>query len=119
MGEGHLRDPRWPTEEWTDDRRTWGKMTAKKQGLAMWKESPNGAANWWRAAGGPHLSVGERSGERGRFARHHPVYRGWRERGGGPRTPTACRTGWTTLQHRVLRPGSLTGGPRSVFSNLA
>jgi hypothetical protein len=41
-GGGHLRDPRWPAEEWADDHETWGKTTARSWGLAMQKESPNG-----------------------------------------------------------------------------
>jgi hypothetical protein len=41
-GGGHPCDPRWPAEEWTDDRETRGKTTARKRGLAMRKESPNG-----------------------------------------------------------------------------
>jgi hypothetical protein len=40
-----LRDPRWLAEEWTDDRGTWGKMAAKRRGLTMRKESPNGRAH--------------------------------------------------------------------------
>jgi hypothetical protein len=38
-GRHHSRDLRWMIEEWADDRETWGKMTAKKSGLAMWNEN--------------------------------------------------------------------------------
>jgi hypothetical protein len=35
-------DLRWTVEEGFDDGESWGKTTARPQGLAMWKESPNG-----------------------------------------------------------------------------
>jgi hypothetical protein len=129
MGGGHSCDPQRPAEEWTDDHGMWGKMTAKKRGLAMQKESPNGGANQrlagseqWvvltsalgkevakeEASAGITLFIGE--GEREEAAPVPHV---------GVRMPAACRTGWTTVRRRVLCPGSLTGQPWLVFSNPA
>jgi hypothetical protein len=127
--EGHSHDLRCPAEGWTDDRETWGKMTEKKQGLARRKESPNGGA-YQRLAGGEQrvvltlvlgkevvkeeastgiaLFIGEGEREEAAPAPHVSV-----------RKPMVCQTGWTTARRSVPCPRSLTGGPKSVFSNLA
>jgi hypothetical protein len=51
VGGHHLHDPRWAAKEWADDSETWGKATAKTQGLATQKQNRNGGANRGLASG--------------------------------------------------------------------
>jgi hypothetical protein len=46
--------------------------------IAQWQSQS--VANWWRAAGGPHLGVGERNRERGKLQSMPPFYRGRKDR---------------------------------------
>jgi hypothetical protein len=46
-----MRDPVWQAEGVADDGDSWGKTTARTQGLAMRKEKGNGGAKWWLASG--------------------------------------------------------------------
>jgi hypothetical protein len=72
-GGGHSCDPRWLAQEWVDDAETWGKTTARTQGLARHEESPNGKASRWLAdsegAAAAYLGVGEKQWNGGSFGR--------------------------------------------------
>jgi hypothetical protein len=65
-GGGHPLDPRWLTDEWADDHETWGKTTARKRGLAIQKESPNGGAKRCLASGEGAVAAHPTLGKMGR-----------------------------------------------------
>jgi hypothetical protein len=100
-GGGHSCDPRWLAQEWVDDAETWGKTTARTQGLARHEESPNGKASRWLAdsegAAAVYLGVGEKQWNGGSFGRSVAFIPQRRERGvRGPacqrRRPTTGRS---------------------------
>jgi hypothetical protein len=84
------------------------------------EESPNGGANRWLIEVCPRLGDEGKVMGKGSFGRFLPFYRQRREGGIlvppiGDSRPMAHQSGWTTVHVGSPAPGSLTGGPRSVF----
>jgi hypothetical protein len=92
------------------------------RGIAQWRGQTT--ARRWRAAGGLHLDVGEKSDEKGSFGRRLHFYRRGREGGMVPvlhideGRPTTHRSSGDAACIGFPCPGSLTGGPEAVWSAL-
>jgi hypothetical protein len=112
-----------------DDHDSWGKTTARTQGLVMRDKSPNGGVERWLAGSdgtaAAHLIIGEKVVEKGKL-RLPSAFIARGEREGvtvalhiGDQALAACRSGSTMARAGFPYPGSLTGGPRSAFELVA